>query len=68
MDLDDVMVTKSWCTTAILNLAAAILVWDCAALCGACASMGEEPISVQIRAVANLCKYECKNIFFRDRQ
>ena len=29
--------------------------------------MGEDPISVQIRAVAHLCIYKYKNIFFRDR-
>ena len=28
-------------------------------------SMVEEPISAQIRAVANSCKYKYKNIFFR---
>ena len=33
---------------------------------GSC--MGEGPISVQIRAVANLCKYKYKNVFFKDRQ
>ena len=31
-------------------------------------AMGEDPISLQIRVVANLCKYKYKNIFFKDRQ
>ena len=30
--------------------------------------MVEQPISAQVRAVANLCKYKYKNVFFRDRQ
>ena len=30
--------------------------------------MVEQPISAKIRAVANLCKYKYKNIFFGDRQ
>ena len=30
--------------------------------------MEEEPISIQISIVANLCKYKYKNIFFKDRQ
>ena len=31
-------------------------------------TMGKQPINAQIRAVANLCKYKFKNIFFRDGQ
>ena len=30
--------------------------------------MVDQPISAQIRAVANLCKSKYKNEFFRDRQ
>ena len=35
---------------------------------GAVTSMVKEPFSAEIRVVANLCKYEYKYMFFRDRQ
>ena len=37
----------------------------CIEMCCSASTLGEEPISVQVRAVANLCKGKYDNIFFQ---
>ena len=60
------------CPFYILSFVTAILVDENMQQCnfikpGVFSTVVEQPISAQIRAVADLCKYKYKNIFFRGR-